>query len=241
MYPDVNINGLGNTKGVDSKSKSNNDSKSNDVNQNPNSVFGENSQKREVGFVNKSEQDAKINAAYQELQKAKAELQEFENGKGMENLLKLYQNSDKKAPEVRKIYEDKLFELKANLQYAENKYYGELGMPRPEKAKTSSAKTKEVKPPSDENHYRVKRGDTLWNVAKNNLVAAGKNGITKDDMNAEMERIAKLNGFESVDEFRDKFFGHGSGKEFLVKQPAQQNNKGTELNYTPMDDGGVCK
>lgn len=27
MYPDVNINGLGNTKGVDSKSKSNNDSK----------------------------------------------------------------------------------------------------------------------------------------------------------------------------------------------------------------------
>ena len=106
---------------------------------------------------------------------------------------------------------------------------------------TSSAKTKEVKPPSDENHYRVKRGDTLWNVAKNNLVAAGKNGITKDDMNAEMERIAKLNGFESVDEFRDKFFGHGSGKEFLVKQPAQQNNKGTELNYTPMDDGGVCK
>ena len=72
------------------------------------------------------------------------------------------------------------------------------------------------KAPSNDYMHRVKKGETLWNVAANNLKADGKSASNKEIM-AEMNRLAKLNGYDSYKDFNHDFFGKGSGKEFLIK------------------------
>ena len=72
------------------------------------------------------------------------------------------------------------------------------------------------KAPSNECMHRVKKGETLWKVAANNLKSDGKSASNKEIM-AEMNRLAKLNGYDSYKDFNHDFFGKGSGKEFLIK------------------------
>jgi len=64
------------------------------------------------------------------------------------------------------------------------------------------------------NTHKVRSGDCPWNVAKDNLRSKGGK-VTNSEIVKEMNRLAKLNGCDSVDDFSEKFF-FKIGSEFVV-------------------------
>ena len=62
----------------------------------------------------------------------------------------------------------------------------------------------------------VQKGDCAWKAAKKNLQASGKT-VKNADIIKEMNRLAKLNGCESVDDFNNKFFSK-IGLSFIIKE-----------------------
>lgn len=66
------------------------------------------------------------------------------------------------------------------------------------------------------NQYKIERGDCAWNVASKTLKAQGKK-VTNSAIINEMERLAKLNGCQSIDEFNNKYFAK-VGSVFIVEK-----------------------
>ena len=85
-----------------------------------------------------------------------------------------------------------------------------------------------------------KKGETLWNVAANNLKADGKSASNKEIM-AEMNRLAKLNGYDSYKDFNHDFFGKGSGKEFLIKDESLSQETKTDNTQKTQDPTASTK
>ena len=61
--------------------------------------------------------------------------------------------------------------------------------------------------------YTVKSGDCAWNAAKKTLKARGLK-VTNAEITKEMQRLAKLNGCDSVEDFNTKYFSR-AGSEFI--------------------------
>ena len=78
----------------------------------------------------------------------------------------------------------------------------------------------------------VKRGDCAWKAAKENLKNNGQK-ITNAEIAKEMQRLAKLNGCDSVEDFNNKFFskigneyitGNKSSSEKVIPEPKKEND-----------------
>lgn len=70
--------------------------------------------------------------------------------------------------------------------------------------------------------HSAKKADCAWNAAKANLKAkAGGNKVTNAQIMKEMERLAKLNNCDSVDDFNTKFFSK-QGKEYKTDEAANK-------------------
>lgn len=62
---------------------------------------------------------------------------------------------------------------------------------------------------------KVQRGDCAWTVAKKNLKAKNKRAKNIDIVN-EIKRLADINGCKDVNEFNQKYFSRGLGKEVVL-------------------------
>lgn len=73
--------------------------------------------------------------------------------------------------------------------------------------------------------YTVKSGDCAWNAAKKTLKARGLK-VTNAEITKEMQRLAKLNGCDSVEDFNTKYFSR-AGSEFIYdkKEAAAPKSK----------------
>lgn len=70
--------------------------------------------------------------------------------------------------------------------------------------------------------HSAKKADCAWNAAKANLKAkAGGNKVTNAQIMKEMERLAKLNNCDSVDDFNTKFFSK-QGIEYKTDEAANK-------------------
>lgn len=63
----------------------------------------------------------------------------------------------------------------------------------------------EIQKPHD-----IKKGESLWNVTKDYLNKAEINATDKNIMNKMLE-LAKINGYDNVEDFNNATFGKGSG------------------------------
>lgn len=74
--------------------------------------------------------------------------------------------------------------------------------------------------------HTVQRGECAWNVAKKNLQSKGTKS-TNADIAKEMQRLANLNGCESVEDFNAKYFS-SVGSEFVCEENKQEK-KGADV------------
>ena len=88
--------------------------------------------------------------------------------------------------------------------------------------------------------YTVQKGDCAWKAAKKNLQASGKT-VKNADIIKEMNRLAKLNGCESVDDFNNKFFSK-IGLSFIIKgNDTISDQSKTTQNLTVSSDSVITK
>ena len=83
------------------------------------------------------------------------------------------------------------------------------------KAAKSDASSQPIDFSNKNNNYQVKKGDNLWNVAKNLLLAAGKTSPTNAEIIQVMNKIAAANGCSTPDECRIKCFSR-IGTELII-------------------------
>ncbi len=81
--------------------------------------------------------------------------------------------------------------------------------------------------------YTVKTGDCAWTVAKRNIQVKNNNAkITNTQIMKEMERLAKLNNCNSVNDFSAKYFNN-IGKKLILEQETPSNNNTATATNTP--------
>src|SRR5574344_520048 len=73
--------------------------------------------------------------------------------------------------------------------------------------------------------HSVKKGECAWKIAKETLKATGKT-VTNKDILKEMERLAKLNDCNSVEDFNKKFF-KSVGKNLITEKTKPVNTQQT--------------
>lgn len=81
------------------------------------------------------------------------------------------------------------------------------------------------------NTHKVKQGECAWKVAKDNLKKNGEK-VSNANIVREMNRLANINGCDSVDDFNKKFFS-STGLEFLINENDKPASEGGQTDRTP--------
>lgn len=81
--------------------------------------------------------------------------------------------------------------------------------------------------------YTVKSGDSAWVVAKKTLQQKNSGSkVTNAQIMKEMERLAKLNHCDSVEDFNNKYFGN-IGKNLIIDENSTQQKANVNKTKTP--------
>ena len=81
--------------------------------------------------------------------------------------------------------------------------------------------------------YTVKSGDSAWVVAKKTLQQKNSGSkVTNAQIMKEMERLAKLNHCDSVEDFNNKYFGN-IGKNLIIDENSTQQKAKVNKTKTP--------
>ena len=91
---------------------------------------------------------------------------------------------------------------------------------------------------SIDGNYEIKKGDTLWGLAKQQLQAAGSAKPTNAQIVAAMNKIAQANGCENAQDCADKFFNK-IGSELKIQGLFVETNPSST--FVDFNDGATGK
>lgn len=84
-------------------------------------------------------------------------------------------------------------------------------------------------------NYEIKKGDTLWSVAKKQLQISGSKKPTNAQIIAAMKQIAEANGCKDTDECKNKFFNKVGNKLDVTGF----SNRAADETFVDFEDGAV--